>query len=77
MNFALEKAKKELYEFLEQNPELIEYQNALSAAMDKAGDDPAKRFIVFNEFLQYNLSDLKFEMIQLKEKIDNVKDNKS
>jgi len=70
MNFKLEKAKKELYEFLDENPELIPYQNALSASLNNAGDNVNKRFLAFSVFLQYNLSDLKFELLQLKKILD-------
>jgi len=70
MNYELEKAKKELYKFLDENPEMIPMQNALSSSLDRAGSDVNKRLIIFNTFLQYNLSDLKFELLQLKKLLD-------
>lgn len=69
MNYEVEKAKKELFKLLENNPELRDYQKNLTEAMDKAPEN--KRLMVLSVFLQYNLSDLKFELIQLKEKIQN------
>lgn len=69
MNYEVEKAKQELFELLESNPELRDYQKNLTEAMDKVPEN--KRLIVLSTFLQYNLGDLQFELIQLKEKIQN------
>ena len=70
MNYELVKAEKELFEFLEKNPDLVPMQNALSSAMNMHGYDMEKRFLAFSVFLQYNLSDLKFELLQLKKLLD-------
>lgn len=69
MNYEVEKAKQELFELLESNPELRDYQKNLTEAMDKVPEN--KRLMVLSTFLQYNLGDLQFELIQLKEKIQN------
>ena len=69
MNYEVEKAKQELFELLENNPELRDYQKNLTEAMDKVPEN--KRLMVLSTFLQYNLGDLQFELIQLKEKIQN------
>lgn len=64
MNYTVESARKELFELLDRFPELREYQNTLSNAMDKVPDKDRLR--VLGVFLQYNLSDLKFELMELK-----------
>jgi len=64
MNYVVESARKELFELLDRFPELRDYQNALSNAMDKVPD--YDRLRVLGVFLQYNLSDLQFELIELK-----------
>lgn len=64
MNYTVESARKELFELLDRFPELREYQNTLSDAMDKVPDKDRLR--VLGVFLQYNLSDLKFELMELK-----------
>jgi hypothetical protein len=64
MNYTVESARKELFELLDRFPELREYQDALSNAMDKVPDKDRLR--VLGVFLQHNLSDLKFELIELK-----------
>lgn len=70
MNYEVEKAKKELYELLDKNPELRAYQNTLSNAMDSALEQD--RLSVLATFMQYNLSDLLCEMIELKGLIDET-----
>lgn len=64
MDYAVEKAKKELYELLDKNPKLRTYQESLSKAMDRVQEKD--RLSVLATFLQYNLSDLLFELIELK-----------
>jgi hypothetical protein len=64
MNYTLEKTKKELYELLDKNPELVEYQNKISKAMDSTKNE--NRLKVLGFFLQHNLSDLLFELMELK-----------
>ena len=64
MNYEIESAKKELFELLEKHPELRDYQNSLSKSMDKAKE--RDRLKVLGTFLQYNLSDLTCELIELK-----------
>lgn len=63
MNYTVESARKELFDLLDRFPELREYQNTLSHAMDKVEDH--ERLRVLGVFLQYNLSDLKFELMEL------------
>lgn len=70
MDFVMQKAKKELFELLEKNTELIDYQYTLSKAMNAVPEN--KRLHVLGTFLQYNLSDLKYELLHLKELIDKV-----
>jgi hypothetical protein len=70
MDFIVEKAKKELFELLEKNTELIDYQYALSKAMNAVPEN--QRLYVLGTFLQYNLSDLKYELLHLKELIDQT-----
>jgi len=69
MNYEVEKAKQELFKLLEDSPDLRDYQKNLTEAMDKVPEN--KRLMVLSTFLQYNLGDLQFELIQLKEKIQN------
>ena len=70
MNYEVEKAKNELYKILENNPELREYQQKLNEAMD--GVDEKDRLKVLATFLQYNLSDLKFELLQLQSLLNKL-----
>ena len=63
MNYDVELAKKELFDLLEKNPELRDYQKKLTEAMD--GVDDKDRMRVLSVFLQYNLSDLKYELLRL------------
>lgn len=63
MNYTVESARKELFDLLDRFPELRDYQNTLSNAMDKVEDN--ERLRVLGVFLQYNLSDLKFELMEL------------
>lgn len=70
MNYELEKAKKELYELLDRNPELRTYQNNISEAMDRVSEKD--RLSVLATFIQYNLSDLAFELIELRRLINEA-----
>jgi hypothetical protein len=63
MNYTVESARRELFDLLDRFPELRDYQNTLSNAMDKVEDH--ERLRVLGVFLQYNLSDLKFELMEL------------
>ena len=63
MNYTVESARKELFDLLDRFPELRDYQNTLSNAMDKVEDN--ERLRVLGVFLQYNLSDLKFDLMEL------------
>lgn len=63
MNYTVESARKELFELLHRVPELRDYQQALSEAMDKV--ENTERLRVLSVFLQYNLADLKFELLEL------------
>lgn len=63
MNYTVESARKELFELLHRVPELIDYQQTLSEAMDKV--ENTDRLRVLSVFLQYNLADLKFELLEL------------
>lgn len=63
MNYTVESARKELFELLHRFPELRDYQQTLSEAMDKV--ENTERLRVLGVFLQYNLSDLKFELLEL------------
>lgn len=69
MNYEVEKAKQELFKLLENNPELRDYQKKLTEAMDKVSEN--NRIGVLSTFLQYNLGDLHFELIELKNRIKN------
>lgn len=69
MNYEVEKAKQELFKLLEDNPELRDYQKKLTEAMDKVSEN--NRIGVLSTFLQYNLGDLHFELIELKNRINN------
>jgi hypothetical protein len=70
MDFVVEKAKKELFELIEKNTDLIDYQYTLSKAMNAVPEN--QRLHVLGTFLQYNLSDLKYELLHLKELIDQT-----
>jgi len=72
MNKDLRKAIKELEEYLEQNPHMKGYQDTIDNILDKAGNDPQKRFEAFNFLLQDNLDELSTELKLLKYKIDEV-----
>jgi hypothetical protein len=63
MNYTIESARKELFELLHKNPELRSYQQTLSEALNKVQN--TDRFRVLSVFLQYNLADLKFELLEL------------
>ena len=64
MNYEAECAKKELFELLERNPKLRPLQTALSKSMDDAREQD--RLKILGTFLQYNLSDLTFELMELR-----------
>jgi len=64
MNYEVECAKKELFELLEKNPELRPLQTTLSKSMDEAREQD--RLKILSTFLQYNLSDLTFELLELR-----------
>jgi hypothetical protein len=70
MDFIVEKAKKELFEMLEKNTELIDYQYALSRAMSAVPEN--ERLNVLGVFLQHNLSDLKYELLELQNMLNNI-----
>ena len=69
MNYEVEKAKQELFKLLEDNPELRDYQKKLTETMNKVSEN--NRIGVLSTFLQYNLGDLHFELIELKNRINN------
>lgn len=71
MNCELSKAIKERDEFLENNPQLLDYQKTLDKYMDKA-ENQADRFKILNMFIQDNLQELSIELKLLKYKIDSV-----
>lgn len=64
MNYTVEKTKKELFELLDSNPKLRSYQKSLSEAMDTV--EEKDRLKVLGVYLQHNLSDLLFEMMELR-----------
>ena len=59
-----ENARKELFELLQNNPELRKFQAIIGNSMDKAKEED--RLKILTTFIQYNLSDLTFEMMELK-----------
>lgn len=63
MDYKVELAKKELFELLDKNPELLKYQESLNRAMNATEEH--NRLKVLGVYLQYNLSDLKFELMEL------------
>jgi hypothetical protein len=71
MNNMVTQAKKELYELLEKNPELITYQARLSEAMDEVPE--SERLSVIASFLKINLTDLRFELLRLKNLLEGGK----
>lgn len=71
MNHELSKAIRERDEFLENNPQLLEYQKTLDKYLDKATNQ-ADRFRILNMFIQDNLQELSIELKLLKYKIDSV-----
>lgn len=71
MNHELSKAIRERDEFIENNPQLLEYQKTLDKYLDKATNQ-ADRFRILNMFIQDNLQELSIELKLLKYKIDSV-----
>jgi hypothetical protein len=71
MNHEVDRANKELFELISNNPELVPMQIALSKAMDNVSEN--NRLAVLTTFLQVNLSDLKYELFRLKELLGDKK----
>jgi len=68
MNYELEKAKKELYKFLDENPEMIPMQNVLNDAMDNSEN----RILALAFFVSDNLQQLKTELQLLQIRLNQL-----
>lgn len=65
----LQKAKQELNEFLQSNPELIPYQMSLNEYMSK-GKTPQERMQILARHMTENLIELQSELMLLKDILD-------
>ncbi len=65
----LQKAKQELNEFLQANPELIPYQMSLNEYLSK-GRTPQERMQILARHMTENLIELQSELMLLKDKLD-------
>ena len=69
MSNTLQKAKKELNEFLQANPELIPYQMSLNEYMSK-GRTSQERMQILARHMTENLIELQSELMLLKDRLD-------
>jgi hypothetical protein len=65
----LQKAKQELNEFLQANPELIPYQMSLNEYLSK-GRTQQERMQILARHMTENLIELQSELMLLKDKLD-------
>lgn len=66
---SIQKAKQELNEFLQANPELIPYQMSLNEYMS-SGRTPKERIQILARHITDNLIQLQSELILLKDRLD-------
>jgi hypothetical protein len=67
----LQKAKQELNEFLQANPELIPYQMSLNEYLSK-GRTPQERMQILARHMTDNLIQLQVELFMLKTKLEEI-----
>lgn len=67
----INQAKKELADFLKDNPELIDYQMSLNDALSK-GRTPEERIQILARHITDNLQQLSVELTMLKYRLDGV-----
>jgi hypothetical protein len=67
----LQKAKQELNEFLQANPELIPYQMSLNEYLSK-GRTPQERMQILARHMTENLIQLQVELFMLKTKLEEI-----
>lgn len=69
---ALFKAKQELNQFLEKNPQAREFQKQIDELLKKAGDNPQNRMMALQDMMLFKIAELQESFQKVKDAAESI-----